>query len=173
MHYRLVLGTIMCVIGVLINLLWYSHDSRLLRKGRLLYIQSINHMGSIFLIKMSVQKMFSCKMFNLLICLCLPLSWCFASRQITMSSEPPSPCPTWMYRQSLQDKGCTCGDDLHDAVTCLPDKYSAYVIKGFCIVLNEGNSTALIGTCPYSTGGKLPKNISDAKDFGDLCFPLQ
>ena len=130
-------------------------------------------MGSIFLVQMSVQKMFSCKMFNLLICLCLALSWCSASRHVTMSSEPPSPCPTWMYRQSLQDKGCTCGNDLHDAVTCLSDKYSAYVIKGFCIVLSEENSTALIGTCPYSTGGKLPKNISDAKDFGDLYFPLQ
>ena len=80
-----------------------------------------------------------------------------------------------MYHPSPLDKECTCGNDLHDAVTCLPEKYNATVIKDFCIALDEDHNstgTVIIGTCPYSTGGKLPKHISDVKDFGDLCFPL-
>ena len=107
----------------------------------------------------------------LLVCLVLALSWFSASECVTISSELP-PCPTWRYHPNPRDKECVCGNDLHDAVTCLPEKYSASVLKNFCIVLSEDHNTTLIGTCPYSTGGKLPKNISDVKDFGDLCFPL-
>ena len=118
--------------------------------------------------------MFSFKAFNnLLVCLILALSWCSVSRGDAAPSEYP-PCPTWMYRQSPLDKECTCGNDLHDAVTCLPEKYSAIVIKDFCIALDEDhNSTVIIGTCPYSTGGKLPKHIPDVKDFQLVIYAIR
>ena len=104
-----------------------------------------------------------------LVCIILAI-WCSTGECVTNFELPP--CPIWMYHPSPQDKECICGNDLHDAVTCLSGEYSAVVVKDFCIVLSEDHNTTLIGTCPYSTGGKLPKNISEAKDFGDLCFPL-
>ena len=83
----------------------------------------------------------------------------------------PTPCPTWMYRRSPQDK-CICGKPLQGAVVCRAGKYynSISVVKNFCTVLSENMKTTvvLIGTCPYG-GGLLPENKSELINFVALC----
>ena len=83
---------------------------------------------------------FSSKM--LLACLVFVV-WCSTSVLCVTYSEQ-SPCPTWMYRQSQQDKECTCGNDLHDAVSCHTGMYSVTVMPGFCFILSEDLNTTLI-----------------------------
>ena len=102
----------------------------------------------------------------LLVCLVLAI-WC-STGECVINSEP-SPCPTWTFRQNAQDKGCTCDNDLHDAITCLTGKYKVVVVKGFCYILSEELNTTLIGTCPYSTGGNLPRNVSKLREYSQLC----
>ena len=107
----------------------------------------------------------------LLAIVCLVLAvWCSTSACV-INSEP-SPCPTWTFRQNTQDKYCTCGNDLHDAIICLTGKYKVVVVKGFCYILSDELNTTLIGTCPYSTGGNLPRNVSELREYSQLCNPF-
>ena len=82
------------------------------------------------------------------------------------------PCPTWMYRQSPEDKECVCGSNLQGAVFCLRGKYSVSVVRNFCTILSidHNDTDVLIGTCPYSGGGLLPENKSELKRFNGRCF---
>ena len=102
----------------------------------------------------------------LLVCLVLAI-WC-STGECAINSEL-FPCPTWMYRKNMQDKECTCGDKLDNAITCFNEKYRVILQKNFCYILSKELNTTLIGTCPYSDGGLLPINESELRDYSHLC----
>ena len=84
----------------------------------------------------------------------------------------PSPCPTWMYRQNMQDKECICGSALQGAVACRAGSYyTISLVKNFCTILSKNINTTvmLIGSCPYGNGGLLPENESELMNFVALC----
>ena len=101
-------------------------------------------------------------MLPLVLSLCLILASLCSISECTLNLEP-SPCPIWMYRQNPQDKECKCDDLLDGSVTCLDGKYRVSVMKYFCTILIEKHSVTAVslGTCPYSSGGVLPENISE------------
>ena len=102
----------------------------------------------------------------LLVCFIFAV-WCSMSVSVANSELPP--CPTWMYRQNAQDSDCICGREVHDAIKCHLEKNSVTIMRYFCIILSEDLNTTFIGTCPYSTGGSLPKNKSELRGFDGLC----
>ena len=101
-------------------------------------------------------------MLPLVLSLCLILASLCSISECTLNLEP-SPCPIWMYRQNPQNKECKCDDLLDGSVTCLDGKYRVSVMKYFCTILIEKHSVTAVslGTCPYSSGGVLPENISE------------
>ena len=103
----------------------------------------------------------------LLVCFVFAL-WC--SKSVIVANSELPPCPTWMHRQNAQDNSCVCGDDVHNAVECIPGEYSIAVMRYFCIILSEDLDTVFIGTCPYSNGGLLPPNKSELIRFDGLCI---
>ena len=110
----------------------------------------------------------------MLLSLCLLLAiWSNASECIISDSEESEPlvCPTWMYPNSNHSE-CVCGSRLHGIVSCNAETSTVYLANFYCIFFNEELYTTLIGSCPYSTGGLLPKNISELKGDIGLCSLL-
>ena len=73
-----------------------------------------------------------------------------------------------MYPSSANNSECVCGDSLNGIVSCNEESSTVYLAKHFCAFFSEELDTTLIGNCPYSLGGLLPKNVSELKD--DLEF---
>ena len=88
----------------------------------------------------------------------------------TGSVPEPSACPTWFYRPNLQNDDCVCGNVLNLAIYCDEGSGSVHLVKSFCMFFSNEINTTLCGTCPYSDGGTVPRNVSELKDFGGLCF---
>ena len=88
----------------------------------------------------------------------------------TGSVPEPSACPTWFHRPNSQNNDCVCGDVLNWAIYCDEGSGSVHLVKSFCMFFSNEINTTLSGTCPYSDGGTVPRNVSGLKDFGGLCF---
>ena len=82
-----------------------------------------------------------------------------ASKCITDSTEVAT-CPTWTYPSPPHNE-CVCGASLADAIICNSETLTSQItVKYFCMFFSEELQTTLIGTCPYGSGGRLPKNVS-------------
>ena len=89
--------------------------------------------------------------------------------EYTSCVSKPSTCPTWLRHPNLHSDECVCGSSLHEAVNCDPSTANVHVAKHFCIFFSSGLNTTLFGTCPYSMGGAVPKNVSQLNNYDGLC----
>ena len=80
-------------------------------------------------------------------------------------SKPPK-CPTWHYYSNNE---CVCGNNVKGAVICNANSSAVSLAEYFCIFFCDELNTTLVGSCPYSHGGKVPNNTSELKGFGGLC----
>ena len=79
-------------------------------------------------------------------------------------------CPIWTYPSPPHNE-CVCGSSLEDAVICNSETLNVQLtVKFFCLMLfnNKGVTTTLLGTCPYSTKGMLPKNVTHVSEDPSL-----
>ena len=99
-------------------------------------------------------------------CLLLLATWSLSTSECISSKESrPLTCPTWMFRSSVNHSECVCGDGLSGTVFCDAESSTVYLKKHFCIFFSEEWNSPLVGSCPYSHGGLLPKNVSELKGF--------
>ena len=89
--------------------------------------------------------------------------------EYTNGISKPSTCPTWFHHPNLQSDECVCGSSLYKAVSCDPSTANVQVAKHFCVFFSDELNTTLFGTCPYSKGGALPKDVSQLNDYDGLC----
>ena len=104
----------------------------------------------------------------LLVCLLLAI-WSSTSECISSEESKPLTCPTWMYPNSENNSECVCGSSLSGSVLCNAESSTVHLAKHFCTYFSEELGTTLIGNCPYSLGGLLPKNVSELKDDAGFC----
>ena len=94
-----------------------------------------------------------------------------ASKCSTDSTEVAT-CPTWTYPSPPHNE-CVCGASLADAIICNSETLTLQItVKYFCMFFSEELQTTLIGTCPYGSGGRLPRNVSQIEEDYSLCFYL-
>ena len=101
---------------------------------------------------------------KMLLLLCIVLAiWPIYIESATSESYP---CPTWQYYSNSE---CVCGDRLNGAVICIANISTVSLARHFCIIFSEKLQATLVGSCPYSFGGAVPRNTSELKDFNGLC----
>ena len=78
-------------------------------------------------------------------------------------------CPTWTHpNTSGSPYKCVCGVDIDDVIICYGDA-TVQIRENFCVFFSE---STLIGSCPYSSGGILPQNVSTLDHDGTICSTL-
>ena len=108
----------------------------------------------------------------MLLLVCLQLTILFCISKCSIENSEVATCPTWTYPSPPYNE-CVCGNSLEDVIICNSETLtSQLIVKYFCIFFSEELQTILIGTCPYGSGGMLPRNVSKIKDDDSLCFFL-
>ena len=74
--------------------------------------------------------------------------------QETNKHPENSTCPTWtIYDYSTNS--CKCGRGIDRIVSCIhidecPNTFQVSVLYGFCMTMNEDQTKAVVGSCPFS-----------------------
>ena len=93
-----------------------------------------------------------CKLLSL--ALLLVLSGASLGLPETNKYPENSTCPTWTT-YDYSTNSCKCGKDIHQIVHCIhldecPNNFEVSVLYGFCMTLNEDQTKAVVGSCPFS-----------------------
>ena len=85
-------------------------------------------------------------------------------------SERGESCPTWTYPNTsdLHYK-CVCGASITQIINCNSETLTVQIKENSCVFFSNIWNSTLIGSCPYGSGGILPKNVSTIKQDGALC----
>ena len=85
-------------------------------------------------------------------------------------SERGESCPTWTHPNTSDSHNeCVCGANITQIVNCNRETLTVQIKENSCMFFSNIWNSTLIGSCPYGSGGTLPKNVSTIKQDGALC----